>query len=295
MNPKAHEQFLQDVDNILHYAPPAESEQRPETYCREMEIVHALAAADFSAESQVRQTLKRKLLSSKGKEPFMDPYVSRRTLLRLTLVGVILILILLTTSPLGASLAQTIVNITQTWYMGEGTTAVSVEGDFVAVPDENGETIIQPAPEGELESLPFEELIEEEPPALGTNLPFERATEMVSFKLLQPTFIPEGYVFQGATVSNAEKAQMDYLKFSDIGLIGLGQTVVGGINGDVQVTFTSDMTPVEVQVNGHDGLWIAAMDGFGMLIWEADGINYQLQLMGVGDLELALRIAESLR
>ena len=294
MNPKTHEQFLQDVDNILHYAPPAESEHWSETYRRDMEIVHALVAADFSAESQVRQTLKRKLLNSKGKELFMDPFVPRRTLLRLTLAGVILTLILLAASPLGASLAQTIVNITQTWRMGEGTTAVSVEGDFVAVPDENGETVIQPAPEGELEEPTLEDFIEVEQPALGTNLPFEQAAELVSFKLLQPTFIPDGYEFQGVTVSNVEKAQMDYLQFSDIGLIGLGQTVVGDINGDVQVAFTSDMVSVEVQVNGQDGLWIAAMDGFGLLMWEADGINYQLQLMGVGDLELALRIAESL-
>jgi len=48
-------------------------------------------------------------------------------------------------------------------------------------------------------------------------------------------------------------------------------------------------------MNGQDGLWIATTDGFGMLMWDADGINYQLQLMGVGDLELALRSADSLK
>jgi len=38
---------------------------------------------------------------------------------------------------------------------------------------------------------------------------------------------------------------MDYLQFSDIRLIGLGQTVVGGINGNVQVTFTDDMVAIK--------------------------------------------------
>jgi len=287
-------QFSQDIDNIIRHDPAAR-EAQTETNQRDIHIIHALAAVDFSRESRVRQNLRQKLLT-KEKEPIMNSLAPRKPLLRLTIIGMILALFLFAASPMGVTLAQSIVNIVQTWRLGDGSTAVSVEGDFVAVPDENGDTIIQPAPAGGLEEPSLEGLAEGETPALDTNVSYEQAAELVSFKLLQPNsnFIPDGYEFQGVTVSNAESAQMDYIKFEDIGLIGLGQTVVEGINGDIQVTFTSDMTTAEVHVRGQDGLWVSTEDGFGMLIWEANGINYQLQLMGVGSLELALQIAESL-
>jgi len=284
-----NEQFIQHMDNIIRNTHASRIPQTGTDH-NDMDIVQILATADFSVESRIRQSLRRKLII-KGNN--MTSLISRKPLLRLTLIS--LALTLFAISPLGTAFAQSIVNIVQTWQFGEGTSAVSVEGDFIANPSENGEVVIQPAPEGILEEPAIEDLAGEESFTSDTNLPFEDAAGMVSFRLFQPTYIPEGYEFQGVTVINAEKAQMDYLKFEDIGLIGLEQTVVGGINGDVQVTFTSDMTTVEVQVNGQYGLWISTTDGFGMLMWEADGINYQIQLMGVGDLELALRIAESLQ
>jgi len=288
------EQFSQYLDGILGHA-PVPREAQVEINQRERYFIHILATSDFSSESQVRQSLRRKLLS-KGKESTMNSLVPHKPYHRLTLMGILLALILLAASPMGNSLAQSIIDIVQTWKLGNGSTAVSVGGDFVAIPNENGEIVIQPAPAGGLDEPSIEELVEDGSPALDTNLPFEQAAELISFKLRKPDsdLLPEGYEFQGVTVVNAEKVQMDYLKFEDTGLIGLGQTVVGGINGEVQVTFSSDMTTIDVKVNGQDGLWISPSDGSGMLMWEADGINYQLQLMGVGDLDLALRIAESL-
>lgn len=289
-----YEQTTSYMDQVIHQL-PATRDVEIEIDQQDRHLIESLAKADFSAESRVRLSLRRKLLTN-GKESKMYSSNAQRRTLRLTLLGVTLALIILAISPIGVTLAQSIVNIVQTWTIGEGTTAVSVEGDFVAVPDETGKTIVQPVPEGGMDEPALEELmVEDGASAVSENLSTGQASGLVNFKLLQPAFIPEGYDFQGVTVINAEKAQMDYLKFEDIGLIGLGQTVVGGINGDVQVTFTSDMTTVEVQVNGQDGLWISTTDGFGMLMWEADGINYQLQLMGVGDLEMAIRIAESLQ
>jgi hypothetical protein len=45
-------------------------------------------------------------------------------------------------------------------------------------------------------------------------------------------------------------------------------------------------------VNGQEALWTQAGDE-GLLVWEAGGVNYQL--VGLSDLELALRVAESIR
>jgi hypothetical protein len=74
--------------------------------------------------------------------------------------------------------------------------------------------------------------------------------------------------------------------------MGLLQTAVGGTNGQVQVSFSSDMVAIDTVVNGQEALWTQA-DDEGLLVWEAGGVNYQL--IGLSDLELALRVAESIR
>ena len=57
------------------------------------------------------------------------------------------------------------------------------------------------------------------------------------------------------------------------------------------MTFSSDIVTVDTVVSGHQALWTQA-DDEGLLVWEAGGVNYQL--VGLSDLELARRVAESL-
>jgi hypothetical protein len=52
------------------------------------------------------------------------------------------------------------------------------------------------------------------------------------------------------------------------------------------------MVVIDTEVTGHKALWTQA-DDEGLLVWEADGVNYQL--VGLSDLEVALRVAESLQ
>jgi len=250
-----------------------------------MDINHLLMVADFSEDSLIRQSLKRKLLddSVKGRgASFIKTNTLQRNRARLTVVIGAIILVTLLALPQSGSLAQSVIRILQTWRLGEATTAVRVDGDFAAVPGEDGQIIIQPAPQELPEDIP-----NEGGSALATNISFEAAQELVDFQILQPGFIPEGYESQGVNVANVESVQMDYMRLNEMGLIGLTQTVAGGINGNTQVSFSSDIEPVEVQVNGTRGLWMAATGDFGLLVWESDGVNYQLQLIGV-------QIAESL-
>jgi len=259
-----------------------------------MNIEQLLINTDFSGDSQVRKSLKTKLLneSIKGKKVFFmktNILQQRGTQLTVTLVAIMLIALLVT--PQGVSFAQGVVHILQTWVLGDTTTAVRVEGDFIAVPDENGETIIQAAPD----EIP-EEIFEEGEPALAENISFETAQELVVFQILRPGFIPEGYESQGVNVANTESIQMDYMMLNEVGLIGLTETVSGGINGNAQVSFSSDIEPVEVQVNNTQGLWIANTGDFGLLVWESEGVSYQLQIIGdIANIETALQIAESLK
>jgi hypothetical protein len=91
---------------------------------------------------------------------------------------------------------------------------------------------------------------------------------------------------------NEGQASVEYINESEFGFFGLLQTAVGGENGDVQVSFTSDVEVTDVTVNGRDAIWADAGEE-GSLIWEAEGVTYQLN--GLGDLDLALRIAESVQ
>lgn len=98
--------------------------------------------------------------------------------------------------------------VVRTLRLGEGTAAVSADGGFVAITEEDGDTNSQPAPESELEASALNDAAEEDAP-LGINPPLEQAVEMVSLKLLQLVLNPEGYEFQGIVVNDAEKTQTD--------------------------------------------------------------------------------------
>ena len=291
------EQFAQDLENILHQAPGMELEERSATYRRELDVVQALAAADFSPESQVRQSLKRKLLNTHTgkKERLMNTPIYQRSFVRLAVAAVIIAFLLLAVSPLGSTLAQSLVQIVKSWQVGENTTAVSVEGDFEAIQAEDGTTIIQPPSESSEifeEDAAVPEAEHNRQVTLDPTISFERAQGLVNFTLLQPTFIPEGYAFQGVVFISSRQVSLEYFNEPEVRLMGLLQTAVGGDNDDVQVTFSSDVIVENVIVNGHEALWTSSGDE-GLLVWEADDVNYQL--VGLGNLELALQVAESLQ
>ena len=292
------EQFTQDIDNILHQVPLVESEKWSETYRRDLEIVQALTAADFSADSLVQQTLKQKLRDAhfgQKEHLIMNSQIFSRSFIRLAVAGIVIAFLILAISPLGASLAQSLIQTVRSWQLGENTTAVSVDNNFEAILDENGETVILPASESSPDSeeiAPDQATEQQRHITLDPTLPFDRAQSRLTFTLRQPTFIPEGYEFQGVVVSHSGRASLDYVNMSESRLMGLLQTAVGEGNGQVQVTFSSDIVAVDTAVNGHEALWTQA-DDEGLLVWEADGVNYQL--VGLSDLELARRVAESIR
>lgn len=245
-----------------------------------------LAAADFSAESRVRHSLKQNLLNPQNgeKERLMNTSMYQRPTVRLALAGLLIAFLLLALSPLGATVAQSLVDMVKSRQVGENSTAVSVDGDFEAIEADDGSTVIQAAPEA---PEPLEEVAEGQEP-----IAFEEAQSNLVFTLRRPTFIPDGFVSQGVVWINEGQASVEYINGSEFGLFGLLQTAVGGEHGDVQVSFTSDMDVTELTVNGREAIWVSGGEE-GTLIWEADGVNYQLN--GLSDFALALQIAESVR
>ena len=288
------QQSSKDNDLMLSHAPQTAVEDWPQMDRRELDIIQVLAAADFSAESQVRQSLKRKLLNPPAgeKEHRMNTPIYQRSFVRLALAGILIAFLLLAVSPLGATLAQSIIQTVKSWQLDENTTAVSVEGDFEAVQAEDGSTILQSAPESPEIEEENTSIRPQRTVVLDPAISFDLAQERVNFTLRQPTYIPEGYEFVGVVMINSSQASLDYFNEPEIRLFGLLQTAVGGENGGVQVSFSSDMIVKDVQVNDHEAVWISTPDE-GLLVWEADSVNYQL--VGLSSLSLALQVAESIQ
>lgn len=293
------EQFTQDVERTLHHGLPGGSDNWSESRRREMEIVYSLAGADFSSESLVRQTLKRRLLATRFEKngQLIKSRIPQSMIFRFSIAVLLTILLILASTPLGKTVAQTLIETVQTWRFGEHTTAVNVEGDFEAIPDANGDTIILPAEESPAVQDEIEPEVEVESSqgryiTLDPAVPFERAQGLVTFTLRQPAFTPDGYEFQGVVLSRPGQASLEYFNWSENRLMGLMQTEVGDSEDDVQVTFTSDMLVEDVTMGGVKALWTQDGDE-GLLIWEADGVSYQLA--GLSDVEFALQVAESIR
>ena len=297
MKSNSIDRFTRAVDTALSRTSPTGGAERSENEGGELEIIQALAAADFSPDSRIRHSLKRRLLEPTPTRKAAVNHRSTRAkrLGRPALAAALIALLVLAASPLGATLARSLVQILDNRQVGENTTAVSVEGDFEAVQDEAGNTVILPPTGLEIPGeVPAETGLETDQTrhlTLDPTIPFDQAQEMVKFNLRMPAFVPEGYRFIGVVVIRTEQVSLEFVNLDTNRLIGLLQTAVGEADGKVQVTYTSDMLVVDTLVDGHAALWTQAGDE-GLLLWEANGVNYQL--VGVADLETALQIAESL-
>jgi len=277
-------------------------EQWTELGPEEMEIVRSLYEADFSGESGIRLSLKHRLLDRIAGPRSL--WIRRTTRWQVGLAAALIVALALAASPLGGTLAQGIIQILNRWQVGENTTAVKVEGDFEALPDGSGGTIVNPiappqdaaesaAPLPEVENFaPMPEPEGRRHLVIDPGVSFETAQGMVRFDLQMPGFVPEGYDFVGVSVGGPGQASVEFANFDTSRLIGVLQTAVGGEDGRVQVTFSGDVVVVDTEVNGTPALWTLTGDE-GLLIWEAGGVNYQLA--GTSDLETAIKIAESLR
>jgi len=123
-------------------------------------------------------------------------------------------------------------------------------------------------------------------------LPYETARAAVDFELLVPAFFPERFEFYGVSLSGSGEAVLNFLKNEPpMRLAILVQTVVGSQS---QVTIFIDTQDLEtVTVGDVEGFWVYDEAGDeGYLEWTVGGIRYRL--IGITELEEALRIAESL-
>lgn len=320
------DRFSREVDSLLNEAGRTDSEPIPTEYRQALDLARILATTDFSAESRVRYTLRRRLLNQIGtregwqrrKEYVMHTFFRQRhpaVILTTVILAAFLVVALAWPGALTAA-AQGIEAFVQSLWLGEHTVLhriapeqvmelgdgqLAIEG--VPVDDhqpqielrqrlEDERLTIEGVPADESEVKTSVEIAEE-----GREIHYiewlrfdtiEEAQEAASFTLRLPEYLPEGYAFSEALVIG-DLIALHYDGPS--GKISLGQEAVGEEPGKIVsygVVSVSEAPVQKVTVNGQDAGWAECV-----LVWEADGISYRLSGPSLS-LEEAIRIAESL-
>jgi hypothetical protein len=131
------ERFSRDADSLLNEAGRTDSEPTPSAYRQALDLARTLATTDFSVESRVRQTLRRRLLNRIGaweggqrrKEIAMRTFFRQRRPIMILVVVVLAALLVVAHAWPGAltAAAQGVYNIIQRIVVGPYTEVVQVE------------------------------------------------------------------------------------------------------------------------------------------------------------------------
>jgi len=295
------DRFSRDVDSLLNGAGRADSEPPPTEYRQALDMARILATTDLSDESQVRHTLRRRLLNQIGTREgwqLRKEYVMR-TFFRQRRAAVILA---------SATLAAFLV-ITLAWPGGLTTAAQGIYDVIQRIVVGPNTQVVQIDPQTRSEPRPTPPdmwYIDTEVGGFGGNvLPdadptvhsvanFEEAQDFTSFHILAPCYLPEGYTLREIKLAGGDA----FLFYGGAGHdIILMQTLVGPQPSDdpnvrvgVKVGWFTDSPVEEVSLEGRTAVWLVDAH---ILTWEADEINYNLGGLDLS-LEEAVRIAESL-
>jgi len=308
------DRFSRDVDSLLNEAGRTDSEPTLIEYRQALDLACTLATTDFSAESQVRQTLRRRLLNRIGarkgwqrrREPLMKAYPRHRLRRRLLVAiggALALLLVMMFLYPGGPAVAaQGIGNGVKLIVLGAYSTAQRIEA-FVTgqpPPDNGWDVALFPGFGVGGNGLPGTD------PAVESVADLEEAQELILFHLRAPGYLPEGYtlreiklapIWTGAGALLFTSNPNAFMFYEGPGpLVVIVQQPVGPQSssdpnvavGQV-VGFATNGTLEEVNLDGRTAAW---MDDR-ILMWEDDGVSY---VVGGPDLSLdeAIRIAESL-
>ncbi len=295
------DRFTRDVDGLLNEAGRTDSEPLPAEYRQALDLARMLATTDLSAESQVRHTLRRRLLNQVGaregwqlrKEYVMRTFFRQRRAAVILAYVVLAGLLVVTLAWPGtlATAAQSIYDVIQRIVVGPNTQVVQIDPQTRSEP--------RPMP-------PDMWYIDTEIGGFGGNvLPgadptvhsvasFEEAQDFTSFHILAPGYLPEGYTLREIKLAGDDA----FLFYGGAGHdVILMQTLVGpqpsddpNVRVSVKVGWFTDSPVEEVGLEGRTAVWLVDAH---VLTWEANEINYNL---GGLDLTLneAIHITESL-
>jgi hypothetical protein len=245
------DRFSRDVDSLLNEAGRVDSEPTPTEYRQALDLAHTLATTDFSAESRVRQALRRRLLNQIGtregwqlrKEYTMRTFFwQRRSTVTLTAVLAVFLLstLVLAIYPPARTLAQ------ETWQ----TVLRTVQ-------------LIRALPRLTSEALASVTTSVESP---------AEAAPLVDFPVRVPSYLPQDYEFKYGLVSHlpAQSVSCDYgIPYGRIIILSNGRAISGETYRGLRIFQMKGnfpgMWPIgeaiaqEVTVGGQRALWLTGL------------------------------------
>lgn len=243
--------FSRDVDSLLSEAGRTDSEPLPTEYRQALDLARILATTDFSAESRVRQALRRRLLNRVGEReerqrrnayPVRPFFRGRRSTVILTAVLAVFLLsaLILPVYPPTRTLAQ------ETWQTVLRTVQLSR-----TLPRLIGEALA------------------------GLTTAIESPTEaapLVDFAVSVPSYLPQDYEFKYGLVSHlpVQSVSFDYgIPYGRIVILPNGRAVSARIYQGLRIFQMKGKFPgpwpigeatiQEVTVSGQPGLWLTGL------------------------------------
>jgi hypothetical protein len=302
------DRFSDNVDQLLQtgvWTDPVDT--ITDEYAGALSVAQTLSSIDFSKESKKRYTIRQRLLakidtreswSHKVKERiFMHTLFQKHrgkpaysVIILVVFLGILFANLIWPGSVVAA--AQSAVSFVQRIWIGEFTSLNPFAPDQIVEMEDGtlamqGESLDKNQTAGtvsqhegftvEFEVLEFENLTE--------------AQAILPFQLVQPSYLPQAYIFDYVKVIGEGDLASANLHFTGPdGDLLLSQRPVGDQTGKtVSIGLPEDYVVEPVQVNGQSATWAEHV-----LMWEANGVSYLLSSPNLS-LTDAIQIAESIK
>lgn len=164
---------------------------------------------------------------------------------------------------------------------GDTTTPLKIKGELTTSNINGVEPIVIP------EEVKENAVTEEEMYPYPDSMSVEELQELVSYEIVEPTVVPEGYIFtEGYYDETMDMVTISYDKDFD-------NWIILTMN-PIEVFSLADVDGESVTVRGTEGI-IYDMDGYLSVSWEENGLLYEVGGMGTDlTIEQLLEVAESL-
>jgi hypothetical protein len=306
------DRFSVDIDRLLEHEGRAEDGGPPPEYAGMLSLAEELATWDFSRDSRIRGSLRRRLLNqfradyaSRASKPWWRrPFPSRARWAVGALLGLMTLVLLVGWTPVGRAVAQAVEDFVLELRWPHTTVQQVSPGEprLTATPDARerleAELAAGSAWEFEFEGRSFGGCCTSG--ARNDVVSMSQALDEAGFAVQLPTFLPDGYQLREVRLLGTPPYHVFLIYEGKGGRLGLYQSAVGLLSEEhpdantaiVESRSVGVVTDGTVETITVGGTQAALIDGE-RLVWEADGISFHLIGPGL-EAETLVGIAESL-
>lgn len=306
-------QLEHDLDSLLDGRSLPNNANVGDDYRKALDAARLLASHDMSNESRIRKTLRQKLLSRISDQPEEWHPIKKgnypmKTRSKLpAFVGAIAVIVLMAALPTVQAFAQKI------WNQIGPFIVIAQDNPYPAPPADFNPTPLPGGPTAAPTQLPASTSNGPTPIAPDPNVRIisrEVALSQLNFKMLTPSYVPEGFTLIDVPNNN--------VVFVGPGYINSAMVYTSVDNTDLQITqstfdpkerfpfYVGDVGITQIKVRGKDAVFVkdaimgVLVDANGQaipvnyLLWEEDGLFFMIQASKLTQDEI-VKVAESLK